>query len=115
MKVAFVVSFLIAAAMIFFLYWEIDDIGYSVVWCQFSITSFICMFFAISLVPETMGKTLEQIQREFLEEFDVPDFLAAVEYFSEGGTSGNEDDNEETNPLVGDNSGHASPLQVDAP
>jgi hypothetical protein len=49
-------------------------------------------------VPETMGKTLEQIQREFLEEFDVPDFLDAVEFFDREARTQSSQDRE---PLVG--------------
>jgi len=106
-SIAFIVNFFLSAAMIFFLYWEITDIGYSVVWGQFSIMCFVFLFFAASMVPETKGKTLEQIQKEFQEEFDVPDFLDAVEYFDP--SSGADDtDVGETNPLVGDAAAESS-------
>jgi MFS family permease len=64
-SIAFVVAFTLSSCMIFLVYFEVYDIGYSVVWGQFSMTSFVFVFFAASLVPETKGKTLEQIQREF--------------------------------------------------
>ena len=81
-SVAFIINFFLASVMTFLMYWEITDLGYSVVWCQLSATSFIFVFFATSLVPETKGKTLEEIQKEFQQEFDMPDFLAAVDYLS---------------------------------
>jgi MFS family permease len=95
LSIAFMINFFLAGAMIFLVYWEISEIGYSIVWAQFSIAAFVFLFFSASLVPETMNKTLEQIQKEFQEEFDVPDFLTAVEYLSEA--TGSASDQE---PLV---------------
>jgi MFS family permease len=102
LSLAFIVNFSISGMMLFLLYWEISDIGYSVVWAQFSVMAFVFLFFSASLVPETMNKTLEQIQKEFQEEFDVPDFLAAVEYLSNA-SGENESDEDELNvgtPLI---------------
>ena len=76
--------------MTFLLYYEINDLGYSTVWGQLSVTAFVWVFFAASMVPETKGKTLEEIQKEFQNDYDVPDFLAAADYFS-----GNESDDGE--------------------
>jgi len=83
-SIAFLVNFILASAMAFLMYFEIDTLGYSVVWGQLSITAFLFVFFVTSLVPETMGKTLEEIQKEFQQEFDMPDFMAAVDYLSGG-------------------------------
>lgn len=82
--VAFTFNFFLAAGMAFMLYWEINDLSFTIVWAQLSLTSFVFIFFAASLVPETKGKTLEEIQKEFQQEFEVPDFLAAVDYLSGG-------------------------------
>ena len=63
------------------MYFEINHLGYSTVWGQLSVTAFVWLFFAASMVPETKGKTLEEIQKEFQNDYDIPDFLAA-DYFS---------------------------------
>jgi len=34
-------------------------------------------------VPETKGKTLEEIQKDFNQDFDTPDFLVSVAYDEE--------------------------------
>jgi hypothetical protein len=92
LSIAFIASFSCTAAMTFLMYYEINNLGYSTVWGQLSVTAFIWLFFAASMVPETKGKTLEEIQKEFLNDYDVPDFLAAADYFSgnedEGGDNG---------------------------
>jgi hypothetical protein len=82
--VAFTFNFFLASGMTFLLYWEINDLSFTVVWAQLSLTAFVVIFFAASFVPETKGKTLEEIQKEFLQEFEVPDFMAAVDYLSGG-------------------------------
>jgi len=93
LSVAFMINYLLVSGMIFLVYYEVSDIGYSVVWGQFAVAAFVFVFFTASLVPETKGKTLEQIQREFQQEFEVPDFEEVVAYLSGGedGPSGGED------------------------